>query len=324
MKGFFVLRAREITEYSRTKHAPVLGFTLVELLVVIAIIALLVALLIPAVQAAREAARRLQCTNNFKQVSLAVLNYATSSNDRLPPFLDAPWRHRQQAGGGVSWRVFIGPYIEEMRFVESYDFNQWILAPGNLAIVDRSTSVIFQCPSTQGFPRNLSGFNGFSSIGARDLEAPLIVKSLHDDVYEPCGWYGGQARLLALPGPVEALSTPATSTPVRLSRIVDGLSKTMMLFEQSALPQVYFYGTLQVDHTNLSTNRSTLNGTWPVSHPSSSPLRVNQNNQTGIFGFHPSGAIVANFDGSVVFLSEDTSTEVVHKMLGRANSPIAQ
>src|SRR5438093_12254790 len=81
------------------------GFTLVELLVVIAIIGVLVALLLPAVQAAREAARRMSCSNQLKQLGLALQNYHDTYN-AFPPA-------RHAGGVNICWLVRILPYIEQ-------------------------------------------------------------------------------------------------------------------------------------------------------------------------------------------------------------------
>ena len=89
-----------------------LGFTLVELLVVIAIIGILVGLLLPAVQAAREAARRMQCSNNLKQIGLAVHNYMSASKETLPI---GSWHGTQG-----TWLLGLLPYIEQSAMFGQY------------------------------------------------------------------------------------------------------------------------------------------------------------------------------------------------------------
>src|SRR6187431_1839409 len=89
--------------------SPRRAFTLVELLVVIAIIGVLVALLLPAVQAAREAARRMQCTNNLKQLGLAVHNYHDTNNVFPPQMMNINTSNDRRWG----WGAVTLPYIEQ-------------------------------------------------------------------------------------------------------------------------------------------------------------------------------------------------------------------
>ena len=91
------------------KHSASGGFTLVELLVVIAIIGVLVALLLPAVQAAREAARRMQCSNNLRQLALASHNFHDAKGFLPPAFIGD---NSDTPHGWATWAALILPYIE--------------------------------------------------------------------------------------------------------------------------------------------------------------------------------------------------------------------
>ena len=129
------------------------AFTLIELLVVIAIIAVLIALLLPAVQAAREAARRISCTNNLKQIGLALHNYE-SANSVFPPGRINTY----VAGNGHCWGAYsqMLPFLEQQSIFNAMNFS---MNPDpdyttSSSVVNKTAAVMtlntFLCPSDGG------------------------------------------------------------------------------------------------------------------------------------------------------------------------------
>lgn len=125
------------------------GFTLIELLVVIAIIAVLIALLLPAIQQARAAARRSQCSNNLKQVGMALHNYHESHQCFPPGYVSSYDRYdpdREDLGAGWGWAAMLLPHVEQAQLYEQVNFQLNIEADANRTARIQSVDV-FLCPA---------------------------------------------------------------------------------------------------------------------------------------------------------------------------------
>ena len=146
------MKLTQINTFRKQKRVRRHAFTLVELLVVIAIIGILVGLLLPAVQAAREAARRMQCSNNLKQLALAMHNYE-SANRQLPTLVSL----RNSNAGNFSVQAALMPFYEQANLFSQLDFGirlQNGCCPGTLQpqYVQPARTIVpmLSCPSDNG------------------------------------------------------------------------------------------------------------------------------------------------------------------------------
>src|SRR5262245_30296654 len=206
------------------------GFTLIELLVVIAIIAVLIALLLPAVQAAREAARRIQCTNNLKQLGLGLHNYESTWEAIPPSMIFVKVGNGPATTTGEGWSVHgrILPYMEQGPMFNSINFTGNYKAVENATVAGQIVSV-FLCP---GEPRQ-----------ERVIENEVLVAPTS------YGWCMGDWYVWSANGP-QGRSAFHPLRSRRLAEFTDGLSQTLLAAEVKTYQgQLADCGTLsQINH----------------------------------------------------------------------------
>lgn len=203
------------------------AFTLIELLVVIAIIAILVALLLPAVQSAREAARRSQCKNNLKQISLALHNYHGTHQ----VFPQGQTRSSYSHCCGGNWRVMVLPFMDqltvygEINFSGRFNFaaNRYGFSGGAEALRNL-TIPSFLCPSSTLDPLDTSVINN----NQRGLVHHYV------GISGALGVPSGGNRNCDYGGVVRGNGILGINRHSRFRDVTDGTANTMIIAEQSA------------------------------------------------------------------------------------------
>lgn len=305
------------------------GFTLIELLVVIAIIAILTGLLLPAVQKVREAANRAKCSNNLKQLGLAMHNY----NDT---YGNLPGNIRPAATGTirVRWATFLLPYYEQDNVFKIYVQSVNWTDPANVNAVSTRLKVL-ECPSTPRADRKDSNpesstWNGYVATG--DYSGiygiwPALVQS-------------GQAQ-------VAASGILSKTDSVHLTDVTDGLSNTIHLTESAGKPDLYRNGKLvgtaptfkvngggwcrpasdipwlvglQSDGTFTTGTGSgfinAANGIQQSTYPNDPP-GFGTDGTGQIYAFHSGGVNALFGDGSVRFVKQTIQSQVLAALITR-------
>jgi prepilin-type processing-associated H-X9-DG protein len=304
---------------------------LIELLVVIAIIAILIGLLLPAVQKVREAAARTQCTNNIKQLAVALHSY----HDVYKHFPRCP---AANAGGGgitgVSWHCYILPYIEQEAIYKLVDFNmgsynsQAAPAKPNQPL-GANRIATFLCPSATSelssslidSPNSNTAAYTTHYVGNAGPNGTNLTTGKAYDINLVNQAQGGLAAdgvLPFIPTVVASAAPIPKPASVRITDITDGSSNTLMLFEQSwkgmdagsyrSWVRGFAWnsdGTCSKNVTNgMNVQTYTAAGTY---------------NNTSMGSNHPGGCNVAMADASVRFLSNTVDLNTVLLPLASRN-----
>jgi len=330
------------------------GFTLIELLVVIAIIAILIALLVPAVQKVRESAARTQCINNLKQIGVAMHAYHDVAK-KLPPGAAndmRPFGTATGAGWGSSWKVYILPYIEQGPIYSRWQFfgNSGYQNANNAALITNVTISIYRCPTTI-----VPDFHASSGVTSQKMHTSYtgIAGSVVPGVIGSTPVYNvaccnGAGSLATDNGTLYAGSR------VTLTGFGDGTSNTIIVGEQSDHLRDQNRTPITAGYSSTVGNSAGLYG-WTMGaahanngsqagwgdgrHFNCTSVRyaINQigfantaaqgtNNDVGtnfpLSSNHTGGICVLMGDGSVRFLSDTTSLNVLAGSCTRSSNDI--
>ncbi len=302
------------------------GFTLIETLVVIAIIALLVALLLPAAQSSREAARRASCSNNLRQIGLAIHNYQDSAGCLPPgrfltydPRFAGPNPPCTSPAVDKSFLIYLLPQVEQSALYNSINHDLTIFGPENTTAHLVSVAA-YSCPSDPdaGRPRDFPA-NGLAPYM---LDPPSGRNRMVLASYGGC--YGSfrvdaiprASNGCQIPGPVRAQADGSINdlTPISFASITDGLANSLFVAEKSSAATTRLG---EVSPNNLGMHGWYVSGNWgdtllTTFYPPNALDRVSPTAAAAILNSatseHPGGLFGLMGDGSVRFLKDSVQS----------------
>lgn len=304
------------------------GFTLVELLVVIAIIGILIAMLLPAVQAAREAARRMQCTNNLKQIGVAMQNYHGT-------YGSFPAGHIESGSSGpeyrhqLSWMALILPFFEQQGIADQIHFEDIDMA--NSA----QNNAIFQRIGAHSMPMYLCPSDPVGQVNPE---------------WGPTNYLGNQGTGCECRGS-DCNGLFGHGTAMRIRDITDGTSNTIAVGETvkgdmnpDTLGDNYAFERNVTNAADIDSCQSTAPGAsdratvWLGGDPQFNMFSTARTPNDARFdcmgpnhgcinfaarSFHPGGANLGRADGSVSFFPDDIDEDVYRALGTRAGGEAA-
>lgn len=309
----FVIRQQDLMLPRR--YSVSRGFTLVELLGVVAIIGVLAGLLLPAVQAAREAARRMKCSNNMKQIGLAIHNFE-STHQRLPA--GAFWHPNNAKRGSIF--VHLLPFIEQNNLYQNFDLTSndtdKATYPGSEELLGATLIPILRCPSD-------SSDEKYFGLAAHNYAASLGPTAVYEN--PDCFCVDPWAALAEAPlDDPNDFAGPFTrvGTQVRIAQVQDGLSNTIFFGEvRPGCSEHARNGWATSNNGNgYCTTIIPINFNTCDDSASDPCVRsCNWNTEVGFKSAHPTGALFLLGDGSVSFVSENLEHSLYQSLGGKSD-----